>query len=680
MRTATPQAMASWSQAQANPTVIQLPRELAIAGEWRRENLILQRLSGRMEGLASAGSGGYADGAPATYGGGGLGDDKRPSQERSPALGHRSGQEQMACMRLGRETNSVVVSPDGRRAAFGLNDHTVQIWDLVAQVLLVTAKGHRNWVKHVAYSPDGSWLASASADKSVKVWNSSTGHCEATLQGHMLTVSCVAFSDELATRLASCSWDKTVCIWDVEHGSRPIMTLNGHSDWVHSIAWAPGGRWLASCSSDHSVRVWSTSSGAVEQVLVGHLQTVTSVSFARNGIFLASGSLDRNVRVWNLQDGTLSARVQLESEDGSVHCVAFAPDSERIVVGCNDKSVKVWNFQTGDHEAQYNGHEDAVLGVCVSPDGKRIVSCSRDKTARVWSMPGSMRQHSVLPLSTTGVGSRGVGIATNSFQELHDRLRATEDTNQLLRQQLSEAQTEIEEKNRRMARREENVGYQEKQLSDYREMINSLTAEKERLRNSFEEMRRELRSLPFAPAGDGPAIASAARPPSSCSASCSGGLNAISGIGLAGACSGLARAAGAGRRPMSPHIISRGDAGKDIMRIDRPAGGTSGGPEDNQMRSEIPPRRGGWREMAPVSPRGTMHRFTSAPLGNPTGQAQASAYNQPLAVSPAHWRERSPQPSGHESPLYGGPPRGGPPNGSAPHGFSPHGPPWVGVL
>jgi len=416
---------------------------------------------------------------------------------------------------IGREINAVALSPDGRRVVFGLQDHSVQIWDLEAQVVTHVLKGHKYWVNSVAFSIDGQRVASASADKSVKVWNAATGQCEATVFGHMLSVAAVAFSDD-ASRIASGSWDKTVCIWDVdtccaagptpEGHIRPVTTLSGHTDWVHSVAWAPGGRRLASASSDHSVRVWSTITGVVEQVLVGHLQTVSSVSFAKSGIFLVSGSLDRTVRVWNVQEGVLSARLQQDCDGGSVHSVAFAPDCDKVVVGCSDKSVKVWNFRTGEQEARLQGHEEAVFGVAVTPDGNRIVSCSHDKTARVWRMPCKSNRLNGSP----GAGVQpDASVVAGSFQELHDRLRSTEDTNQRLRKQLFEAQTQIEENTRGMQQRDNDVGEQERQLSSYKDMVSSLKHEKERLEKSFEEMRQEMRTAPVAPAGMGPSSGSA---------------------------------------------------------------------------------------------------------------------------------------------------------------------------
>eukprot|EP00928_Gymnodinium_smaydae_P078609 TRINITY_DN62727_c0_g1_i1.p1 TRINITY_DN62727_c0_g1~~TRINITY_DN62727_c0_g1_i1.p1 ORF type:complete len:719 (-),score=141.27 TRINITY_DN62727_c0_g1_i1:35-2122(-) len=493
---------------------------------------------------------------------------------------------------LGREVNSVALSPDGRRAVFALQDHSLQMWELEAQVLVHVFRGHKYWVNHVAYSIDGVHIASASADKTAKVWNVVNGECVATLHGHILSVAGVAFSDD-ATRLATGSWDKTVCVWDLERPGRPMLVLNGHTDWVHSVAWAPGGRSLASASSDHSVRVWSATSGVVELVLVGHLQTVTSLSFARSGIMLASGSLDRTVRVWNLRDGALVARMQQDGEEGSVHSVAFAPDGERVVAGFSDRCVKVWNIKTNECEARYQGHEEPVLGVAVTPDGNRIVSCARDKVARVWQMPRGQR-HAVSP-TATGVNAgqySSSGEAASSFQELHDRLRCTEDANQRLREQLSAAHTQMEEKHRRMMVREASVSEQERQLSDYREMIRALTEEKERLARSFEEMQRELRQLPSSPAG----CTAAATP----AGAASGALAAMS-LGPAGRASS-ARASASQASNLEPAGSQAGrshGASKIEHFIDRPAGGSQasvgGGP-----RYETPPRQSASR--APASP------------------------------------------------------------------------------
>ena len=56
-------------------------------------------------------------------------------------------------------------------------------------------------------------------------------------------------------RLASCSGDSTVWIWDVETGAG-LQVLTGHRNFVYRVVALPGGR-LASCSYDVTVRIWN---------------------------------------------------------------------------------------------------------------------------------------------------------------------------------------------------------------------------------------------------------------------------------------------------------------------------------------------------------------------------------------------------------------------------------------
>lgn len=352
---------------------------------------------------------------------------------------------EICSLRLQREANAVALSPDGRRAVVGFQDHTLQIWDLDARLLLHVLRGHKYWVNDVDYSRDGTWIASASADKSIKVWQASTGACKATLQGHLLSVSAVAFAGD-RRRLASGSWDKTVCIWDTEETS-PVQTLTGHTDWVHSVAWSPGGHHVASASSDHSVRVWDVFAGTVDCVLVGHLQTVSSVSFAANGVYLASGSLDGTVRVWNLKEGALAARLTQDTDGSSVHSVTFSAEGEMIVVACADRSIKVWSLSTSEQLTSLNGHEDPVQCVATTSDG-RAVSCSHDKTMRVWRLPRPVAILTKAPpalVPRVAMLSPGRGAVTRlspRMQDLQAQLKESERRNQQLKAHLSEAQSE----------------------------------------------------------------------------------------------------------------------------------------------------------------------------------------------------------------------------------------------
>jgi glucose repression regulatory protein TUP1 len=165
-------------------------------------------------------------------------------------------------------------------------------------------------------SPDGKLVAAGSLDTMVRVWNVQTGQQVERLKGHKDSVYSVAFSPD-GKSLVSGSLDRTLRVWDltqtkraVEHppaGSKEVekglgtcaSTLNGHKDYVLSVAISPDGRWVVSGSKDRSIEFWDILSGQAQFMLQGHKNSVISIDLARSGGLLASGSGDCHARIWS---------------------------------------------------------------------------------------------------------------------------------------------------------------------------------------------------------------------------------------------------------------------------------------------------------------------------------------------------------------------------------------------
>ncbi|EWY97463.1 hypothetical protein FOYG_02302 [Fusarium oxysporum NRRL 32931] len=79
---------------------------------------------------------------------------------------------------------------------------------------------------------------------------------------------------------------------------------------------------LASCSGDMTVKVWDAATGACLQTLEGHDGRVFSVAFSADGQRLASGSSDETVRVWDAVTGVC---VQTLEAGGSITHLSFDP-------------------------------------------------------------------------------------------------------------------------------------------------------------------------------------------------------------------------------------------------------------------------------------------------------------------------------------------------------------------
>ena len=228
-----------------------------------------------------------------------------------------------------------------------------------------TLGGHTEVVWQVAFSPDGRRLASCSVDKTVRLWNVADGAHAQTL-AHPEGVTSVAYSPD-GRHLATASYDRAVRIWNAEDGSL-VRTLAGHEGTVWQVAFSPDGERVASAGDDSAVRLWKVEDGALLHKLTGGSEHVYSVAFSPDGRWLASGSREKGtlgtawkqvapaslaggkgqtVRLWQTSDGTLQQ--VLSEHPADVHSVAFSPDSRLLASTGYDNTIKLYALETRRH-------------------------------------------------------------------------------------------------------------------------------------------------------------------------------------------------------------------------------------------------------------------------------------------------------------------------------------------
>ncbi|MGF1583645.1 MAG: WD40 repeat domain-containing serine/threonine protein kinase [Gemmataceae bacterium] len=242
------------------------------------------------------------------------------------------------------------------------------------------------------------------------------------------------------TKLLTGGLDETIRVWNAEN-LQEIMHITEDVGPVHSVCFAPGNKWMASCSlrlmrEDMVVQLWDMATGQQRRRLRGHSDNVRCVVVASNGRRLASGSADNSIRIWALdQPKTPSQRLQAHS--GEVTCILFLPGGGTVVSGGEDNFVRLWETATGEKKGELNpqvgpitalaftlakqrlaiageaslclrqsngkllrlrGHRGPALCVSFSPDGKRLLSGGSDRTVRLWRVEdgaslGSFEKH-----------------------------------------------------------------------------------------------------------------------------------------------------------------------------------------------------------------------------------------------------------------------------------------------
>ncbi len=202
----------------------------------------------------------------------------------------------------------------------------------------------------------------------------------ANLDGHTDYVESVAFASD-GTTLASGSGDETVKLWDV--ATQTNLATLGHNGWVSSVSFSPDGTTLASGSWDGTVKLWDLTTQTNLVTLEGHTNWVSSVSFSPDGTILASGSWDGTVKLWDLTTRTTFAT--LEEHTAGVLSVSFSPDGTALASGSWDGTVKLWDVTTRTNIATF-WHTAAVSSVSFSPDGTTLASGTGAGTVELWDM------------------------------------------------------------------------------------------------------------------------------------------------------------------------------------------------------------------------------------------------------------------------------------------------------
>ena len=235
-------------------------------------------------------------------------------------------------------------------------------------------------VTSVAFSSDSRLLAVGTTQGEIRLWQVAQGQPLLTCQGHTNWVQAIAFSPD-GRLLASGSTDQTIRLWEVSTG-KCLASWSDHTGPVNDVTFSLDGRFLASGSADQTIRLWNVDSGQCLQTWSEHTHQVRSVAFSPDGQRLASGSADQTVRLWSIKAG--QCLKILSGHTDWVRSVAFSPDGNSLVSGSADQTIRLWNVDSGECRQVLSEHTDRVRSVALSPDGLLLASGSEDLTVRLW--------------------------------------------------------------------------------------------------------------------------------------------------------------------------------------------------------------------------------------------------------------------------------------------------------
>jgi WD40 repeat protein len=157
-------------------------------------------------------------------------------------------------------------------------------------------------ITSIALSPDGKLLAGAGAGGSLYVWETKNNYAakvlykdRATTGGRVASLSSVGFTRD----------GKKIVIGDTR-GQVKLISLDNPNN---------------------------------PRLLTGHIATIEHIVFNHNGKFMATASSDKSVRLWNL-DKLSQQPIVLEDHKDWVRTAVFTVDDEQLLAGINSNAEK----------------------------------------------------------------------------------------------------------------------------------------------------------------------------------------------------------------------------------------------------------------------------------------------------------------------------------------------------
>ena len=207
-----------------------------------------------------------------------------------------------------------------------------------------------------------------------------------TLEDDSVSVVGVAFSPDNKV-LATCSLDCRVRLWDTTTGALQ-QTLEGQPSPKHAVAFSADGHSIVSGALDRTIDIWDASTGALQYSFCeasGFLELVgTNISPKRH--LIASGSVKGEIRLWDVNARVLR---QTLSSKGGLQALSLSPDDQLLVLGFCDGTISIWDTSIGVLKDTLKGHASWVRTVSFSPNGRLVASGSCDGIMDLWDPASS---------------------------------------------------------------------------------------------------------------------------------------------------------------------------------------------------------------------------------------------------------------------------------------------------
>lgn len=231
----------------------------------------------------------------------------------------------------------------------------------------MTFEGHKNNVTSLQFQADNKWMVTSLEDGTVKVWDVRSPSVQRNYK-HQCPVNEVVIHPNQG-ELISCDQDGNIRVWDLGENLCTHHLIPEDDVPINSLSVASDGSMLVAGNNKGNCYVWKMQNQRDATVLTpvtkfrSHLKYITRVLLLTDMKHLATCSADHTARIWSTEQN-FNLETTLQGHQRWVWDCAFSADSAYLVTACSDHYVRLWDLSNSETVRQYNGHHKGA--VCVA--------------------------------------------------------------------------------------------------------------------------------------------------------------------------------------------------------------------------------------------------------------------------------------------------------------------------
>lgn len=267
------------------------------------------------------------------------------------------------------QVNKLAIAPDKRFLAAAGNPH-VRLYDVQTNNgnPITSYDGHVGNVTALGFQSAGRWIVTGGEDGTIKIWDVRAPTVQRDYQLKAPVTDVIIHPNQ--GELVSCDQNGAIKIWDLAENACTHELVPEEGVPVRSVTMATDGSILAAGNNKGNIYVWRTKNkgdltelDAIKKVMA-HPKYITKCLLSPDTRSLATCSADHTVKIWSTVNHSFELEKTLGGHQRWVWDAAFSADSAYLVTGSSDHSARLWDLQTGETIRHYVGHQKAV--VCVA--------------------------------------------------------------------------------------------------------------------------------------------------------------------------------------------------------------------------------------------------------------------------------------------------------------------------